>query len=164
MTAAPAGVARRWPRRRVLAALLVVSGLLNLFFIAGAAWTQLNPPARWQGWEQRYQRMAAELDLNDEQRAGFTKYVAAMRARAQKMHEQVDPLMNAVWSDIAKPGADQAAILQQVDEAAAKRREFQREATAQTLDFLALLTPAQRGKFVAIAHDGRSRWHQSQAR
>jgi len=80
------------------------------------------------------------------------------RTRTEKMHEQVAPLIGAAWEEIAKPQADAAQVMRLFDEAAEKRREFQREATAKTLDFLAILTPAQRGKFVAIAHQRRAPW------
>src|SRR5438128_1727017 len=70
-----------WLRRRVLVILLLFSVVLNVCFLAGVAWTQLHPPARSPDLEQRYQRMAAELNLEPSQRAGFDTYVAAMRNR-----------------------------------------------------------------------------------
>ena len=146
------------PSRRVLVILLVLSAVLNFCFLAGAAWTRVHGPAQWPDLEHRYQRMAAELNLEPQQRAGFDAYVAAMRTRTEKMHEQVAPLIGAAWEEIAKPQADAAQVMRLFDEAAEKRREFQREATAKTLDFLAILTPAQRGKFVAIAHQRRAPW------
>jgi uncharacterized membrane protein len=153
-----AGAPTGSPRRRVLVILLILSVVLNLCFIAGAAWTRLHGPARWGGLEQRYQQMAAELNLEPQQRAGFDAYVAAMRARTDKMHEQVGPLMSAAWDEVAKPQADVGQVMRLFDEAAEKRREFQREATAQTLSFLATLSPAQRGKFVAIARERKAPW------
>ena len=44
VTAGPSP-ATGWPRRRLLLALLVVSVALNLFFVAGAAWTRWNSVA-----------------------------------------------------------------------------------------------------------------------
>ena len=143
------------PDRRVLVILLILSLLLNVCFLAGAAWTWLHPPARWGDLEQRYQRMATELNLEPQQRTGFDAYVAAMRNRTEKMREQVTPLFNAAWEEIAKPQAEAAQVMRLFDEATEKRREFQREATARTIDFLAILSPAQRSKFVAIAHERR---------
>jgi len=146
------------PGRRVLVILLIVSAVLNVCFVAGAVWTRWHAPARWASAEQRYQRMAAELNLEPRQRIGFDRYVAAMRARTGKMREQVAPLIGSAWEEIAKPQADVAQVMRLFDEAAEKRREFQREATAQTLDLLAILSPAQRSKFVAIAHERRAPW------
>ena len=146
------------PRRRLLLTLLALSIALNLFFVGGAAWSRLHARSEWPSPEQRYQQMAAELDLDSQQRIGFDRYVAAMRARAQNMREQVAPLIGAAWQEIGKPQADPAQVMRLFDEAAEKRREFQREATAQTLAFLAVLSPPQRSKFVAIAHDRRAPW------
>ena len=64
-----------WPHRRVLLAVLVVSLVLNVCFIAGAAWTRMrHPPAG--ALEPVFQRMPAELGLDDKQRAAFDRYVA----------------------------------------------------------------------------------------
>jgi Spy/CpxP family protein refolding chaperone len=153
-----------WPGRRVLVVLLVVSALLNLCFVGGAAWTRWHPSARWATPEQRYRQMTAELDLTAPQRTAFDSYFAAMQARTEKMRQQVGPVMDAAWEEIAKPHADAAEVTLLFDYAAEKRREFQREAGAQTLEFLAILTPAQRSKFVAIAREHRAaRMHERDA-
>jgi uncharacterized membrane protein len=146
------------PRGRLLLSLLALSVALNLFFVGGALWIRLHSPADWGSPEQRYQRMAAELDLDAQQRIGFDRYVAAMRARTDRMREQVAPLVAAAWDEIGKPQADTAQVTRLFDEAAEKRREFQHEATAQTLAFLSVLSPAQREKFIAISRQHRSPW------
>ena len=155
-TAGPSAPAT-WRGRRLLAA-LVVSLALNLFFVAGAAWTRLHPPAGWPNRAERYQQLAKRLDLAPTQRAGFDRYVAAMRARDENMREQVAPLVNSAWDEIAKPQPDAAQITRRFDEASAKWRDFQRDATVQTLDFLAVLSPAQRAEFVAEARERRASW------
>jgi Spy/CpxP family protein refolding chaperone len=150
-------------KRRLVLALLVLSVAVNLCFIGGAAWIRLHSPLRWEGPEQRYQRMAAELELSPPQQAGFDRYVAAMRARAGHMRQEVAPLVGAAWEAIGGPQADAAQVMRLFDEAAEKRREFQREATTATLAFLELLTPAQRSKFIAIARERRAPWLHSHA-
>jgi uncharacterized membrane protein len=146
------------PHRRLWLALLVISVALNLFFVAGAAWTRWNAQAQSPSPERRFQQMAAQLDLDSQQRTAFNAYARAMRARTERMHEQVAPLIGAAWEEIAKPQADAGEVMRLFDQAAEKRREFQREATSQTLDFLASLSPAQRSKFVAIARERRPLW------
>lgn len=157
MSAATArtSLARGWPGRRVLLALLVVSAVLNLFFIVGAVWTHLNGPAGLTGRDARYQQMVAELKLDPQQGIGFDRYVAAMRGRDAKMHEEIAPLIAAAWDEIGKPQVGVDQIMQQFDAASRKWRGFQREAMVQTLDFLALLSPEQRDKFIAIQRERR---------
>jgi Spy/CpxP family protein refolding chaperone len=152
-----------WPSHRLLFALLAVSAVLNLFFIAGAVWTRLHAPPGWGGQEERYQRMARELDLNPQQRVRFNEYVAAMRARNRQMHEEIAPLIAGAWQEIAEPQADLAQIMQRYDDASRKWRAFQREATVQTLGFLSTLSPAQRSKFIEIQGSRRARWLQPHA-
>lgn len=160
MSAATAGpnATRGWPRQRLLVTLLAISAVLNLFFVAGALWTRMHPPAAWPSPQQRYQQMAAELDLNPQQRIGFDRYVAAMRARTETMHQEIRPLVGSTWDEIAKPDADLGKITARFDEASEKWRRFQHEGTAQTLDFLSILSPEQRAKFVAIARERRAPW------
>lgn len=152
-----AGTSTRRPRRRLLLALLVVSGLLNVFFIAGAAWTRLHGPGGWLH-EAPYQRMAKALDLDSRQRVGFDKYIAAMRARDRRMHEDVAPLIAGAWDEMAKPQADTAQIMRRFDDASQKWRQFQHDSTTATLEFLALLSPSQRDKFLEIQRERRAAW------
>ena len=161
-TTAGTALPRRWPRHRLLVAALIVSAALNVFFIAGAAWTRIAPAPEPQNLAQRYHQIAEELGLDDKQRASFNRYVAAMRTRNNTMHQQVAPLIGGAWDEVGKPQADIQQILRQIDQAADKRRDFQHEAAVQTLDFLSQLSPEQRGKFVAVARERRAPWWRPQ--
>lgn len=165
MSATTAGTTRRIgrPRPRLVLMLLALSVALNLFFVGGALWIRLHPPAALSLLEQRFQRMARTLDLTPTQQDGFDRYVAAMRARTARMHQQLHPLFAAAWEEMAKPQADEAQVMRLFDEAAAKRREFQREATSETLAFMAILSPAQRAKFLAIVQSHWAQWRQNRA-
>ena len=164
MSATAAGTTRlgRPPQRLVLM-LLALSVALNLFFVGGALWIRLHPHAVLSFQERRFQRMASELDLAPQQHVGFDRYVAAMRARTARMHQQLAPLFGAAWEEMAKPQANEAQVMQLFDEASSKRREFQREATSQTLTFLATLSPAQRTKFLSIVQAHWTHWRQNHA-
>ena len=80
---------------------LALSVALNLFFVGGALWIRLHSPADWGSQERRYQRMAAELDLDAQQRVGFDRYVAAMRARMQRHGAEVFAPSNRLATDNA---------------------------------------------------------------
>jgi len=154
----------RGPGRRLLLALLVISGVLNFFFVGGAVWTRLHPPAGSSRSAGGYQLLARKLDLDRQQRSGFDKYVAAMRDRDQRMHQQLAPLIAGAWEEVAKPQADVGQVMHRFDAASEKWREFQREATVQTLDFLSLLSPEQRGKFIAFQRERRAAWQRRNAK
>jgi Spy/CpxP family protein refolding chaperone len=79
------------------------------------------------------------------------------------MRQEVRPLIAATWDEMAKPQADVGQIMQRFDEASQKWRAFQRESTAQTIEFLAILSPEQRDKFIAIERDRRARWQRRDA-
>jgi len=161
-TAAAGGAVRpRSPRRHLIVTLVAISVALNLFFIAGALWTRLQPAADRAAPDQRYEQMAAELKLNPQQRPAFDRYVASVRSRVEEMRQQVEPLIGGAWEEVAKPQADAARVGELFDQATERRRAFQRDLTAQTLAFLAVLSPEQRSKFVAMARERRAPWFRS---
>jgi uncharacterized membrane protein len=150
-------------RSRLWIALVAVSLVLNLCFIAGAVWSRLHPPAGRLDLAERYRQMAAQLDLDSQQRAAFDRYVAAIRSRGEQMRQETDPLMSAAWDELAKPKPDTARVEQLFDEAGEKRRAMQHETTSQTVNLLGSLSPAQRAKFVSIMHEWRAAWRQRAA-
>ena len=154
MTSVATTMLAQWPHRRVLLAVLVVSLVLNVGFVAGVAWTQLTaPPAG--GYEGFFQRIPTELGLDNSQRAAFERYVAAMRGRNERVRQQVAPLLAGAWEELAKPQASAEEVTRQFAEVGAKRQESQRESVRQTLEFVSVLSPDQRRKFVTLM---RERW------
>ena len=161
MSVVTAGCTGAGPRRsRLWIALLAVSLVLNLCFIAGAVWSRMHPPAGRLDLAERYRQMAAQLDLDPQQRAAFDRYVAGIRSRTEQMRQDTDPLMSAGWEELAKPQPDTAKVERLFDEAAEKRRATQHEATSQTVELLGALSPAQRAKFVAVMREWRAAWRQ----
>ena len=162
--AASVAAARGQRYSRLLIVVLVISLVLNLCFVAGAVWTRLHAPPGGRNLVERYQEIASELDLNAQQRAAFDQYIAAMRGRADQMRQDTDPLMGAAWDELAKPQPDAARVTQLFDQAGDKRREFQHDATAQTLTLLATLSPEQRAKFVTLMRERRAAARRAQYR
>lgn len=114
MTTTLAGLrpTRRVSWSRLLAALLAVSAALNLCVIAGAVWTRLNPPPV-QTVSEHFHRLAKSLDLSPQQQAAFDQYVASMLTRSDRLRQAVEPLMDDALAEMAKPGADQARVLEE---------------------------------------------------
>jgi Spy/CpxP family protein refolding chaperone len=139
---------------------LTLSLVLNLCFIAGAAWIQIHGPSPPMTLEERIQRIGAELALDPQQQQAFDRYTEDVRIHMQRMREAVDPLMSAARTELAKPDADEATVTRLFDEAAQTRRGFQRELIAKTLSFLAVLSPEQRAKFVELFHQRLRPWGQ----
>jgi Spy/CpxP family protein refolding chaperone len=156
--------ARRREHSRLLIAVLVISLVLNLCFIAATAWFRLHAPPAGRNLAERYQEIASQLDLDARQRAAFDRYIAAMRSRADQMRQETDPLMGAGWDELAKPQPDEAKVTQLFDQAAEKRRGFQHDATAQTLTLLATLSPEQRAKFITLMRERRAAARRAQSR
>jgi uncharacterized membrane protein len=137
------------PRRRLPWILLALSVALNLFFIGGAVWIRMHPPPPG-GFEARFRQMPAELALDPQQKAAFDRYARHLRGRIGELHAAIEPVMGQIWTEIAKPEADEASVAALFDKIGAERRSFQSDLTQSTLAFLATLSPDQRAKFVAI--------------
>jgi len=147
----------RFAGRLILLALML-SLVVNICVVAGVVWSRLHAAAGEVNPSDRFMAMASQLKLTPEQRVAFERYFRTMRARTQLMHEEVEPLIADAWAEIGKPQADEAQVMRLFDQAAEKRRSFQREVTTQTVAFLATLTPEQRAKFVELARDRHTAW------
>jgi uncharacterized membrane protein len=156
MLAEPA--ARSGSRQHWWKVLLALSLALNLFFVIGAAWIRVHAPAPMLSPEDRFAQMASELSLNPQQRQDFARYTRTMRGLLQSMHKEVQPLYASAWSEIGKPQADEATVMQLFDRAAQQRRVFVHDITATTLSFLATLSHEQRAQFMKLAHQRPRPW------
>ena len=152
-------VTRRVTRQPLIWVALTLSLVLNLCFVAGAAWIHIRPSPPVTP-EERIQRIGAELTLDPQQQLAFDRYAEAVRSHMQRMREAVDPLMSAARTELAKPNADEATVVRLVDEAAQTRSGYQRELIAKTLSFLAVLSPDQRTKFVDLFYHRFRPWGQ----
>ena len=129
---------------------LTLSLALNLCFVGGALWIRFYGPSSPMNAEERLERIGAQLGLDPQQKEAFEQYSQAVRSRMQLMHKAVDPLITNAWSEVAKPDAEQARVVQLFDEAGQTRRGYMRELAPVTLSFLAKLSPDQRSKFVEL--------------
>jgi Spy/CpxP family protein refolding chaperone len=144
-------VLRPGSRQQLLWVVLILSLALNFCFIAGALWIRLQGAPLPMSPEERLQQIEPKLALDSQQKAAFDQYARTVRSRMQSMHEAIEPLVGKAWSELAKPDADDAKIMQLFDQAGEQRRAFRRELGTATFGFLAKLTPEQRAKFVELA-------------
>jgi uncharacterized membrane protein len=143
---------RLWPRFRLLWAVLAVSLVLNLLFVAGGVWSRVEQPAA-RGLDQRFERIGAQLSLDPAQRAAFDAFITEMRGRRDRVQQKVVSLYRAAWEAAGKPAVGPAEVLRAFDAAFSERQRVNRETTARMIDFLQTLSPEQRGRFVALARD-----------
>jgi uncharacterized membrane protein len=138
-------------RQHLFWVVLILSLALNLCFIAGALWIRVQGPPPPISPEQRLQQIEPQLALDSQQKAAFEQYARTVHLRVQSMREAVEPLDANAWSELAKPDADDAKVMQLFDQAGDQRRAFRRELGTATFTFLAKLSPEQRAKFVELA-------------
>jgi Spy/CpxP family protein refolding chaperone len=157
MSVTTAGInrGRGMSHQRLLISALAISVALNVCVVAGALWSRYSLPEPMSTSE-RFRKLEASLNLNDQQRRAFEAYVATTRARTVQLRKDIEPLLDTSWNEIAKPQPDEAAILQSLNEASTRWRNSQRETVEATLAVLAILDPDQRAKFIADERERRS--------
>ena len=155
VTTAAANRGRGLSHQRLLVGILAISVALNVCVVAGALWSRYSTPEPMSASE-RFRKLEGSLNLNDQQRQAFEAYVAASRMRTAQLRKDIEPLLDASWSEIAKPQPDEAAILQSLAEASSRWRMSQRETIQATVALLATLTPDQRAKFIADERERRT--------
>jgi Spy/CpxP family protein refolding chaperone len=140
-------------RRHLLWAVFTLSLALNLCFIGGALWIRFQAAPPPMSPEERLRQIEPLLALDTQQKAAFDQYARTVRSRMQSMREAIEPLVGNAWSELAKPDADDAKVMQLFDQAGEQRRASRRELGRATFMFLAKLSPEQRAKFVELARD-----------
>lgn len=128
---------------------LAVSLTLNVCVIGGVLWSMVimhpETPA------QRFLHFGRQLDLSGDQTKAFEEFGRTVRERDRALHEANGPLLEQVWSEWAKPTADQAVISRLVEQATENRLAYQKDVAAALTTFLASLTPEQRSRFSELA-------------
>jgi Spy/CpxP family protein refolding chaperone len=143
--------------RSLLWVVVALSLALNLFFVAGAMWTRLHAPSSVTR-EERLQQMAQALALDPPQRQAFATYSQTMREQLLAMRDAAGPLVRAAWAEVSRPQADEAKVMQLLDQAALARRGYLIEITTSTIAFLKRLSPEQRTDFVKLTRQGPVPW------
>jgi len=148
MTSVAEGGVRSGPRSRLLWLALVVSLALNAFVLGTLVWwvstNRMPSPA------ERFQQIARDLKLNEDQRDAFQQFAIEMRRDTRQLRDTNVPLVDKVWEEMGKAQPDRALIDRLVDQATDNRRNYQRSMTEALTRFLANLSAEQRGQFVEL--------------
>src|SRR5579872_6178856 len=94
-------------RGRLVWIALALSLTLNVCFFAGLAWMRMHaPPPPFI----RMQHFADSLNLSDSQRQAYEQFLRTLRLRGRFVRESNQPLIDNIWSELAKPTPDAAAV------------------------------------------------------
>jgi uncharacterized membrane protein len=139
--------------------LLALSLALNVFFVGGAVWMKAHAGRGWMNPAERIEAAAKEFDLDTAQREALQHFLRTVRMRTRHLREQNQPLIDAAWSELAKPQPDDAALARVFDEGTANRRAYQLETSRALHEFLLGLSNEQRAKVLAYMRDRQNAQH-----
>jgi Spy/CpxP family protein refolding chaperone len=143
-------------RARLPWILLGVSVVLNLAFIAGAAWIRFHPPPAPE-FAERAERAGRALDLEPAQRAAFREFLQGQRASNQALREKNRPLLHEIRREFTKPTPDDATIDRLLAEVDANRRAVREQNGRAMREFLKTLSPEQRERFLVLLEPANRR-------
>lgn len=135
-------------RGRLVWVALALSLTLNVCFFAGLAWMRMHAPPPPLV---RMQHFADSLKLSDSQRQAYEQFLRTLRLRGRFVRESNQPLIDDIWSELAKPTPDDAAIAKLADQIDGNRTGFEREASTALDSFIKTLSPEQRAELAAKA-------------
>ena len=132
-------------RARLVWIALALSLVVNVFFVGGLLWVKLSihppmPPL------ERMLHIGQSLNLNDDQRIALDQFLRVIRLRGRFLRETNQPLLERIWTELAKPAPDDDAIAKLGAEIEQNRNAFQHELAMVLLTFVKTLTPEQRAK------------------
>jgi uncharacterized membrane protein len=135
-------------RGRLVWLALALSLTLNVCFLAGLAWMRLHaPPPPYI----RMQHFSDSLNLSDTQHQAYDQFLRTIRLRGRFMRESNQPLIEDIWSELAKPTPDTATVAKLSDQINSNREGFQHEVSTALDAFIKTLTPEQRAQLAAKA-------------
>lgn len=133
---------------RVLWIALALSLTLNVCFLAGLAWMHIHAPP---SPIVRLRHFGDSLNLNNDQRQAYEQFLRTLRLRGRFVRESNQPLIENLWSEIAKPTPDTSTVAKLADQVNGNREAFLREVSAALDGFIKTLTPEQRSMLAAKA-------------
>jgi uncharacterized membrane protein len=133
---------------RLLWIALALSLTLNICFLAGLAWMHIHAPGPPLV---RLQHFGDSLNLTGDQRQAYEQFLRTLRQRGRAVREGNQPLIQNLWSEIAKPTPDTAAIAKLGDQINSNRTALQRDVSSALDAFIKTLTPEQRAQLAAKA-------------
>jgi uncharacterized membrane protein len=133
---------------RLLWIALALSLTLNICFLAGLAWMHIHAPGPPLV---RLQHFGDSLNLTGDQRQAYEQFLRTVRQRGRAVREGNQPLIQNMWSEIAKPTPDTAAIAKLGDQINSNRIALQRDVSSALDAFIKTLTPEQRAQLAAKA-------------
>jgi Spy/CpxP family protein refolding chaperone len=148
MTSVADGGSATASRGRLIWVALVLSLVVNAFFLGTAAWWATSwhrsTPA------QRFQEVVRELNLSQDQEDAFRVFVITARRGTRQLFQSNRPLLQKVWTELKKPKPDQAEIGQLIDQTTENRRVYQKSMAGALAQFLGNLNPEQRTHFINL--------------
>ena len=141
--------------RTTLGPMLLTLSLLATALLASGSTAVAQPPGRWGGgsmggWS-LLPLMLRSANLTPDQEAKVKELVAARRASARSLKQQLRQAEDELAEKLLAPGSVHAADVQpQLQRIAQLRDQLLRDSTQAAIDIRALLTPEQLGRAAQV--------------
>lgn len=140
---------------RALKFLLAVSLAVNVFVVAGVAYTVYKEQYATASPEARVDLVADELGLSADQREALALLRERAAIRRSAMKESLAPAQAAVLQQVSQTDFDRERVKTLIADWNAERQLYYLTFAEDLHDFLSTLTPEQRQSFLAMAREHR---------
>ncbi len=141
-------------RFNLLIALLVLSVLLNGFFLGGY-WLASFKAKEVSNAKQRIEEVVKQLDLTPEQREKFHELKSRAVGIRKPYLRRMARLRAMFWKTVTSSSANDEDIRKVIHEMAVERERYQRKIAAIIAEFFHVLNQDQKRKFLEISNNSK---------
>ncbi len=141
-------------RRNILSLILIISLLLNVFFVGGYMFAQF----RTRGLAhqpQRIQAVVKQLDLTPSQKQLFRQLKTEATGLRKSYRKQMASLRKRLWKTLASDSPDRSQVTDVIHKMSILREDYQTEIAGIIEKFLNVLNREQKQRFLRITNNSR---------
>lgn len=138
---------------KLLVGLFIASMLMNVFFVAGFAYSQFQLQRLGESLAARHEAIAQRLGLNDEQRFTLGAIKRDVRETV-KVYKQSDAeTLDRYWEIMGQPSPNPEQLKSVIEQMAENQKAYHLGLSNHVMDFLSVLDESQQKRFIEFARE-----------
>ncbi len=136
---------------KLLVGLFIASMLMNVFFVAGFAYSQFQLQRLGESMAARQDAIAQRLGLNDEQRLTLAAIKRDVKATVNTYKQSDAQALDRYWEIMADPSAGTEQLEAVIQQMADNQKAYHLRLSGLVKKFFAVLTETQKEQFIEFA-------------
>ena len=136
---------------KLLVGLFIASMLMNVFFVAGFAYSQFQLQRLGESMAARQDAIAKRLELNEEQRFTLAAIKQDVKATVSTYKQSDAQALNQYWAVMANPSAGTEQLEPVIQQMADNQKAYHHRLSGFVKKFFSVLTKTQQEQFIEFA-------------